>query len=40
MIDAVCVEERAAPFDAMDLIALAKKKLRQVGTVLPGYTGD
>jgi hypothetical protein len=28
MIDPVCVEERAAPFDAMDLIALAKKKLR------------
>jgi hypothetical protein len=40
MVDAVCVEERAAPFDAMDLIALAKKKLRQVGTVLPGYAGD
>ena len=40
MVDAVCVEERAAPFNAMDLIALAKKKLRQVGPVLPGYAGD
>jgi len=40
MIDAVCVEERTAPLDAMDLIALAKKKLRQIGTVLPGYAGD
>jgi hypothetical protein len=40
MVDAVCVEERAAPFDAMNLIALAKKKLRQVGPVLPGYAGD
>ena len=28
MVDAVGVEERAAPFDAMDLIALAKQKLR------------
>lgn len=40
MVDAVRVEQRAAPFDAMHLIALAKKKLRQVGTVLPGYAGD
>jgi hypothetical protein len=40
MVDAVCVEERATPFDPMDLIALAKKKLRQIGTVLPGYAGD
>lgn len=40
MVDAVCVEERAAPFDAVDMIALAKKKLRQVGTVLSGYSGD
>ena len=40
VVDAVSIEERAAPFDAMDLIALAKKKLRQVGPVLPGYAGD
>ena len=40
MVDAVCVEERATPFDAMDLISLAKKKLRQIGTVLPGYASD
>jgi hypothetical protein len=40
MVDAVCIEERAAPFDAMYLIAFAKKKLRQLGPVLPGYAGD
>jgi hypothetical protein len=40
MVDAVRVEERAAPLDAVNFIAFVKKKLRQIRSVLPGYAGD
>ena len=40
MIDAIGVEQRTAPLDAMDSIALAEQKLGQVGPVLPGNAGD
>jgi hypothetical protein len=40
MVDAVSVEKGTAPLDAVNLIAFVEKKLRQIGSVLPGYTGD
>jgi hypothetical protein len=40
VVNAVCVEERAAPLDAVNLIPFAEKKFSQIGPILPGYTGD
>ena len=35
VVNAVCVEERGAAFDAVHLIALAQQKFCQIGSVLP-----
>jgi hypothetical protein len=40
MIYAICVEEGAAPLDAMNMIALLKKKLCEIRSVLTRYTGN
>ena len=40
MIDAVGVEERSAPLDAMHLVALVEKEFRKIGAVLPGNSGN
>ena len=40
MIDAVGVEQRGAPFDAVDFVAFFQQKLGQVGAVLSGHPGD
>jgi len=37
VIDAIRVEERCAPLDAMDLVALTKQELGEICTVLAGY---
>ncbi|KAG1166802.1 hypothetical protein G6F35_017988 [Rhizopus arrhizus] len=36
VVDARGVEQRSAPLDAVDLIALGQQELRQVGPVLAG----
>jgi hypothetical protein len=40
MVDAVRVEEGAAPLDSVNLIAFVEKKLRQIRPVLSGYARD
>ena len=40
VIDAVGVEERRAPLDAVDDVALAEEELGEVGAVLAGDAGD
>ncbi|MCY1528062.1 hypothetical protein D9M68_631540 [compost metagenome] len=40
VVDAGRIEQRSAPLDAMDFIALGKQKLRQVGPVLAGNAGN
>jgi hypothetical protein len=40
MVDAIRVEERGPPLDAVDLIALVQQQLCQVSAVLAGDTGD
>jgi hypothetical protein len=40
MVDAIGVEQRAAPLDAMDGVAFAKQKLGQIGSILPCNAGD
>src|SRR5690606_12368136 len=40
VVDAHGVERRCATDEAVDLVALRQKKLREVGAVLPGDSGD
>ncbi|KAG0753743.1 hypothetical protein G6F22_021323 [Rhizopus arrhizus] len=40
VVDARGVEQRSAPLDAVDLIALGQQELRQVGPVLAGNAGN
>ena len=40
MVDALGVEERGAPLDPVDDIALFDQEFGQVGTVLAGDAGD
>ena len=40
MVDAVRVEQRAAPLDAMDYIVFSQQKLSQIGPVLASDAGD
>jgi hypothetical protein len=40
VVDAIGVEQRTAPLDAMDGIAFAQQKLGQISSVLSGDTGD
>ena len=40
VVDAGGVEERGAPLDAVDLVALAEQELGEVGAVLSGDAGD
>lgn len=40
MIDAVSVEQRCAPLQAVDFITLLQQQFRQIGTILPGNTGN
>jgi len=37
MVNAVSIEERAAPLDAVNIIAFLEQKLRQIRSVLPCY---
>ena len=36
VIDAVCIKQGTPPLYSMNLVALVKKKLSQISTVLPG----
>ena len=38
--DAVSVEQTGTPLDSVDNISLFQKKLRKIGSVLPGNPGD
>ena len=40
MVDATRVERRGPAFDAVDIVALAQKKLSQAGSVLAGDAGN
>ena len=40
VVDAVGVEQRGAPLDAVHLIALVQQEFRQVGAVLASHSGD
>ena len=40
MIDAVGIEQRRPPLDAVDRVALAQQELGEIGAVLPGNAGD
>ena len=35
MIDAICIEERSSPLDAMNMVSLVEKKFGKIGTILP-----
>src|SRR5678815_573787 len=40
VVDALRVEERGAPLDAVDDVALLQQKLGEIGAVLAGDAGD
>jgi hypothetical protein len=40
VVDAARVERRGPAFDAVDIVALAQKKLSQAGSVLAGDAGN
>ena len=40
VINSTGIEAAGAPLDAMDLVALLQQQLREVTTVLTGYSGD
>ncbi len=40
VVDPRGIEQRSAPLDAVDLIALGQQKLRQIGPVLASYAGN
>ena len=40
MVDAVGIEQRGSPFEAVHLIPFLEKEFRQICAVLPGNTGD
>jgi hypothetical protein len=40
MIYAIGIEQGGAALDAVNLVALGKQELSEVGTILPGYAGD
>lgn len=40
VIDTVGVEQRAAPFDAVNFVPQTKQMFREVGTILTGDSGD
>ncbi len=40
VVDAGGIEERAAPLDAVNLIAFGEEKFGEVGSVLAGDSGD
>ena len=40
VIDAIGIERRRAALDAVDDVALVEQKLRQIGAILAGDSGD
>jgi hypothetical protein len=40
MVNALGVERRRTPLDAVDDISLGEKKFGEIGAILPGCTGD
>ena len=40
VVDAVGVEERGAPLDTVDFLALLQQEFREIGAILAGDAGD
>jgi hypothetical protein len=40
VIDALGIERRSSPFESVDLVAALNEKFGEIGTILPGDSGD